>query len=126
MFRKRFALLTTGLATVPVIAQAAPDGAVPHTLRVVEFGYDGHERMVMATAMLQSAVPVGSSLNEAKLALAEAGSAMRTRDAVTPELRSHSFESVDDVLHDVVWTVDVLRDGDRSAGLEIDRASIGS
>lgn len=126
MFQKQIGLLTIGLATVPETVLAAPDGSVPHTFRAIEFGYEGQDRMIMVTAMLRSTFAIESSLSESKVALAKAGARCRRETPSRLRCEANSFESDDDVLHDVVWTVDVLRDRDRSIGLKIHRASIGS
>jgi hypothetical protein len=72
----------------------------------------------LARDAVNAAIPAGTSLADAKAILRAAGA--RCSDAGTCVYRD--VQTIDENIDDVAWTVQLHADGDKVAGLDLDRA----
>lgn len=123
-------ILAAACAAVLLSAPALADGIVVSarapSFRNLEYDYDGADRVLAARTALGQAIPMGSSIVGARAVLKQAGARCRDRQPGRMTCASNQFEAVENVLHDVAWTIAVDHDGDTVTGLTIDRTSIGS
>ena len=111
-----------------VMAALLPVAAMAHdlTFRDLEYTYAGDERVDVARRTFAAELPAGTPIDQATAVLRRADArchVAREGDAVKCTFASQ--ESVDDFVHDVMWTV-VLRNQDgKLAGMSIDRSSVG-
>lgn len=113
-------------ASAPAMADPITVSARPTTFNSLEYDYSGQDRIDRANAYLHASIPIGSSVEDARALLLKAGARCSTRPAARLHCTAESFETVESVLHDVDWTVDVDRQGDTVTGLSIERQSFGS
>jgi hypothetical protein len=113
-------------ATAPAMADPITVSARPTTFNSLEYDYSGQERIDRANDYLHASIPVGSSVADARTLLRKAGARCSTKPAAQLRCTAESFETVESVLHDVNWTVDVDHQGDTVTGLSVDRQSFGS
>jgi hypothetical protein len=125
-YRTLFAALAVLGATGPAHAQPIVVSGHPVTFQGLEYGYSGQDRIDQANSYFRSAIPAGSSVTDARILLTKAGARCSDRPGAALRCTANSFEAVDDMLHDVSWTVRVDRDGNAVTGLSIGRSSIGS
>jgi hypothetical protein len=100
---------------------AAADGL---TFRGLEHRYAGQARMAAAHEHFNSVIPAATPLHEARATLERAGARCQTGETLT--CSHHSFDGVDNMLHQVVWTVEAQHKDGAVTGLDIQRQSIGS
>jgi hypothetical protein len=114
--------LTLGAA----LFAAAPGSAAGDqlTFRGLEHRYAPKERLAVATDHFNMAIPAATPLHEARATLEKAGA--RCRDGATLTCTHNSFDGVENMLHQVVWTVEAQHDGGAVTGLQVNRESIGS
>jgi hypothetical protein len=125
-YRPVLAALAVLGAAAPALAQPIVVSGHPVTFQGLEYGYSGQDRIAEANAYFHDAIPAGSSASDARALLTKAGAHCADRNGAQLRCTANSFEAVDDMLHDVSWTVKIDRDGDAVTGLSVDRASIGS
>lgn len=113
-------------AAAPAVAQPIVVSGHPLTFQGLEYGYSGQDRIDQANAYFHTAIPAGTSVADARTILKKAGARCADRAGAPLLCTVNSFEAVDDMLHDVRWTVNVDRDGDAVTGLSLARTSIGS
>ncbi|UAK23770.1 hypothetical protein [Sphingomonas nostoxanthinifaciens] len=120
------ATVAAALMTSPSLAGDIVVTGQAQTFGDLEFGYSGTDRIDAARSGLAASIPAGSSVASARALLVRAGA--RCKDAAPSQMRctSNKFEAVEDMLHDVSWTVAVNHDGDAVTRVAVDRASIGS
>ncbi|WP_068081055.1 hypothetical protein [Novosphingobium rosa] len=121
-------LLAAALLGVSAPAMASPIvvSAQPLSFRGLEFNHAGQERVDYARAALHAAIPQGSALSNARALLTHAGARCTQHQADRMTCVANSFEAVDEMLHDVSWTIHVSHDGDAVTALSVERQSIGS
>jgi hypothetical protein len=113
-------------ALAPVHANPIVVTGHPITFRGLEFDYSGEQRIDVAEAALHSAIPVGSKVIDARSALTHAGAICHDRRPEEMTCVSNGFDVVENILHDVSWTIEVDHQGGSVTNLAIDRESIGS
>lgn len=124
--RLMLAAIAATLATAPTLARDIVVKGQGATFNDLEYSYSGSDRLDAARTELSREVPVGSDVAGARAILKQAGA--RCADVSVARLRctSNHFEAVENVLHDVAWTISVDHSGNSVTGLSVERASIGS
>ena len=110
----------------PVIAQDIIVTAYP-TFRDLEFDYNGQDRVGIAKASLRNRIPVGTPTETARARMRTAGAhcGAASNDGQT-KCSFSSFESVEDHLHDVVWTIGLSSQHSQVMRIDVTRESLGS
>jgi hypothetical protein len=108
-----------------LFAAAPGSAATDHlTFRGLEHRYAGEARLETANRHFNTLIPAATPLHEARATLEKAGARCQTGATLT--CTHNSFDGVDNMLHQVVWTVEAQHDGGAVTGLQIQRQSIGS
>lgn len=97
------------------------------TFRDLEYDYDDSDRVERAKAWLKASIPEGLEVFAARAIVRDQGAhcGAAVQDGQTRCVFS-SLESVEDHLHDVVWTVQLNSRHGRIASVDVSRSSIGS
>ena len=126
MSRIVLAMMAVALVASPALAAPIVVSAPVKSFRSLEFDYQGQTLIDAARRRLAAALPVGTSLEQARAVLHSAGAACDRGGAEPMHCTANQLEAVEDTLHDVVWTVDVSHADDRVTGISVARRSIGS
>jgi hypothetical protein len=112
--------------SVPAMADPIVISAHSASFRGFELAWSGQERIDRATLYLQAAIPQGSALADARTLLTRAGARCTGHDDARMTCVSNAFEAVEDMGHDVSWTILIDHAGNTVTGLSLARDSIGS
>jgi hypothetical protein len=108
-----------------LFAAAPGSAATDHlTFRGLEHRYSGQERIATAHQHFNTLIPAATPLHEARATLEKAGA--RCQAGTTLTCTHNSFDGVDNMLHQVVWTVEAQHADGAVTDLKIHRQSIGS
>jgi hypothetical protein len=135
MIRHVFArVFVLGIGTsCAMIGVSAPIFAAPlivlgrnTTFRGFEHELSGRDRIAAANSYFRAVIPVGSAVVNARALLKRAGAWCSDRDPAQLRCTANSSEAVEDMLHDVSWTVNVEHMDAKVTHVAVDRSSIGS
>ena len=94
------------------------------TFNHIEYERDGSDAAEVGKTVIARAVPAGMTASQAATLLHKAGARCKAGVAAV-RCTHYSFEAVENVLHDVVWTVDIGTANGIVASTTARRASIG-
>jgi hypothetical protein len=118
----------SALAVAPAHATNPEIVVVGHpTFRDLEFNYDSADRVSAARSSLAALIPVGTDTGTARAIVRKEGA--HCRDQVNDgETRCTfgSFDSIEDHLQEIVWTVKLNSQAGKVADLAVTRESFGS
>jgi hypothetical protein len=117
--------LAAPLALGAALLAAAPGSAADRlTFRGIEHLHPLKSRLPVAHAHFNGAIPAATPLAEARATLEKAGA--RCQAGPTLTCTHSSFDGVENMLHQIVWTVEARHADGAVTGLDIRRQSIGS
>lgn len=113
--------IALAVSTSPVSAHAARS----FSFRDLEYRYDAGDAERIGKREITGLVPAGTSVSEAARAMRDAGARCRPHsDSLVCQYTA--FEAVEEMPHDLVWTVTMPVSGAQITGATAERESLGS
>lgn len=97
----------------------------PFSFRDLEYRYDAGDAERIGKRQIADLAPTGTSVDAASRSLRDAGARCRM-GAGNLVCRYTAFEAVEEMPHDLVWTVTMPITDGRTTGLTAERESLGS
>lgn len=113
-------LLAAATIAIPVGPALAQHAAMPSFFSL-EYHYSSSEVVAAARSQLDEYMPTGTPVADAKVLLKHAGARCRDLPGGALHCKYNKSEFADDIMQDVVWTVDVAATDGAVSGVTIDR-----